>query len=65
MEIREAFQIVNKYIKENHPFSSKNDRWDRKHGKKEFIYGFRHLEEYIECIAEGDYDESRLNKIPE
>lgn len=55
MEYKEAFKIVNKFIKKYYPYS-KGKNWDKKNGDLHFMLGIYSLQDYIEALAADDYD---------
>ncbi len=55
MEYKEAFKIVSEFIKKYYPFRyGKN--WDKKNGNLHFMLGIYSLQEYIEALADDDFD---------
>ena len=55
MEYKEAFKIVNKFIKKYYPYS-KGKNWDKKNGNLHFMLGIYSLQDYIEALADDDFD---------
>lgn len=55
MEYKEAFKIVNKFIKKYYPYS-KEKNWDKKNGNLHFMLGIYSLQDYIEALADDNYD---------
>lgn len=55
MTKKEAFKIVNDFIKKYYPFA-KGKKWDKKNGNLHFILGNHTLEEYIEVLADDEFD---------
>ena len=56
MDKKEAFKIVNDYIKKNFPFC-RDKKWDKKHGNIYFMLGIHCLEEYIEYLASEESED--------
>lgn len=61
MEKKEAFKIVNEFIKKYYPFAY-GKPWDREHGNIHFMYGSYALEEYIETFANDDINITEYEK---
>lgn len=55
MEYKEAFKIVNEFIDKYYPFS-RGKNWDKKNGNLHFMLGIYSLQEYIEALADDDFD---------
>lgn len=55
MDYKEAFKIVNEFIDKYYPFSHGRN-WDRKNGNLHFMLGIFSLQDYIEALADDDFD---------
>ncbi len=55
MEYKEAFKIVNEFIDKYYPFA-RGKNWDKKNGNLHFMLGIYLLKEYIETLADDDFD---------
>ena len=64
MEKKEAFKIVNNFIKKYYPFSY-GKPWDREHGNLHFMLGNYSLEEWIETFANDDINITEYEKAME
>jgi hypothetical protein len=61
MNKKEAFKIVNEFIKKYYPFVHGKE-WDKKNGNIHFMLGNYCLEDYIETLADDDFDIDKFEK---
>ena len=64
MDKKEAFKIVNDFIKKYYPFAY-GKPWDREHGNIHFMYGNYALEEWVETFANDDINITEYEKAME
>lgn len=61
MNEKEAFKIVNSFLKKYYPFG-RDKKWDKKNGKLHFILGINSILEYIEYLADDEIDIEKYKK---
>ena len=61
MSSKEAFKIVNEFIKKYYPFA-KGKNWDKINGNLHFMLGNYSLEEYIEELASDEIDINKYER---
>ena len=55
MNEKEAFKIVNNFLKQYYPFGN-GKKWDKKNGKLHFILGIENVISYIAYLADDEID---------
>lgn len=61
MNEKEAFKIVNSFLKKYYPFG-RDKKWDKKNGKLHFTLGINSVLDYIEYLADDEIDIEKYKK---